>query len=103
MVSVTETLAIDGDATNLTLKRWIAPHRSKGGPRPGEMSAGRWSTVSYHPNLGEALKKALDESLKDGIAAGTVTTLGELLTAVSEARAACVEAGRVAVFGEVGP
>lgn len=102
MVSVTETLVIEADAKNWTLKRWSAPHVAEVGPRTGKVTAARWYTVSYHPTLGEALRKALDESLKDGVAAGTVTTLGELLTAVNDARAACVEAGRVAMAGEAG-
>lgn len=94
MVKVTETLAIEADAKNWTLKRWSPPHVAEVGRRAGEMTAARWYTVSYHPTLGEALRKALDEAARDGVMAGTVTTLGELLTAVHDAMSACVEAGK---------
>ena len=67
------------------------------------MSKGKWSVVGYYPTIGDALKRALDEVVKDSVTSGTVTTLDGLAAAVAQARAACVEAGRVAVFTGVGP
>lgn len=55
--------------------------------------------MGYYRDLGDALKKALDEVVKDSVTSGEVTTLGELLTAVNDARAACVEAARTATVG----
>jgi len=94
MVSVTESIGIDGIDRNWTVNRWQEPKLMEHGFSAGQMSKGKWAVMGYHPSLGDALKRALDEALKDGVAAETVTTLGKLLTAVGEAKAACLAVGR---------
>ena len=98
MVSVTESIAIDGQDRNWTVKRWQAPGVACGGALAGKVSQGKWEVLGYYRDLGDALKKALDEVVKDSVTSGLAATLNELAVAVNDARAACVEAGRVAVF-----
>jgi hypothetical protein len=93
MVSVTESIGIDGIDRNWTVNRWQEPKLMEHGFLAGQVSKGKWSVVGFFPTLGDALKRALDEALKDGVTAGTVTTLGELIAAVGEARAACLAVG----------
>lgn len=102
MVNVTDSVAIDGQDRNWTVKRWQEPVLCTVGPKRGQMSDGKWEVVGFYPTIGDALKKALDEVVKDSVTSGTVTTLDGLAVAVAQARAACVEAGRVAVFTGVG-
>lgn len=98
MVNVTDSIGIDGEDRNWTVNRWVPPELQDRGFAKGQMSKGSWRVLGYYRDLGDALKKALDEVVKDLVTSGTVTTLDGLMSAVHEARAACVEAGRVAVF-----
>lgn len=98
MVNVTESIGIDGEDRNWTVQRWQEPRKMGAGFLAGQMTRGKWDVLSYHATLGEALKKALDEVVKDSVTSGAVLTLDGLMSAVHEARAACVEAGRVAVL-----
>lgn len=98
MVNVTDGIGIDGMDRNWTVQRWHAPRVMDGGFHAGKLTNGHWEVLGYYRDIGDALKKALDEAVKDLVTSGTVTTLDGLAGAVAQARAACVEAGRVAVF-----
>ncbi len=98
MVNVTDKIGIDGMDRNWTVQRWHAPRLMEAGFHAGKMTNGHWEVLGYYRDLGDALKKALDEVAKDYVEAGLVTTLEELLVTVHHAKALCVEAGRAAVF-----
>lgn len=102
MVNVTDSIGIDGMDRNWTVQRWHAPRVMDGGFLAGKLTNGHWEVLGYYRDLGDALKKAFDEVVKDSVTSGAVLTLDGLMSAVHEARAACVEAGRVAVFTGVG-
>lgn len=92
MVKVTDSIGIDGEDRNWTVQRWHAPRALTAGFLAGQTSKGHWEVMGYYRDLGDALKKALDEVVKDNVMTGEVTTLVELATAVDRARAACVAA-----------